>query len=131
MLAVELFVTSRGLLVNELALRPHNSGHYTIEGCATSQFEQHVRAVLALPLGLPTLLAPSVVTVNVVGNAAGEDPRARLREALGVAGASIHLYGKSPRAGRKLGHVTACGQTPGPTRLAAQEAAGLLEGRRP
>jgi len=130
-LAVELFVTGKGLLVNELALRPHNSGHYTIEGCATSQFEQHLRAVLALPLGLPSLLAPFVVTVNVIGNAGGDDPRSRLREALGVPGASIHLYAKTPRAGRKLGHVTVCGQELEPTRVTARMAADLLEGARP
>ncbi len=128
-MALELFLTSTGLIVNELALRPHNSGHYTIEGCATSQFEQHLRAILNLPLGLPTQLAPAVVTVNVVGNPAGEDPRANLADALGVPGAHVHLYGKKARPGRKLGHVTVCGQEREPTRRAAQLAAALLEGQ--
>jgi 5-(carboxyamino)imidazole ribonucleotide synthase len=129
-MALELFLTSTGLLVNELALRPHNSGHYTIEGCVTSQFEQHLRAILDLPLGLPTRLAPAVVTVNVVGNPAGEDPKAALAQALAVPGVHVHLYGKKARPGRKLGHVTACGQARGPTRQAARLAAALLEGRR-
>jgi 5-(carboxyamino)imidazole ribonucleotide synthase len=130
-LAVEFFLTSEGLLVNELALRPHNSGHYTMEGCVTSQFEQHLRAVLGLPLGLPSLVSPSVVTVNVVGNHSGGDPRRNLGMALGIPGAQIHLYDKEPRPGRKLGHVTICGQDQEPTRKAALMAARVLEGGRP
>lgn len=130
-LAVELFDTPDGLLVNELALRPHNSGHYTIEGCATSQFEQHLRAVLGWPLGLPTLLAPAVVTVNIVGPADGSDPASRIADALTVPGAHVHLYAKAPRAGRKLGHVTVCGQDLAPTRHAAQLAADQLQGTGP
>jgi 5-(carboxyamino)imidazole ribonucleotide synthase len=127
-LAVELFDTSDGLLVNELALRPHNSGHYTIEGCATSQFEQHLRAVLGWPLGSPTLLAPAVVTVNIIGPADGSDPASRIADGLSVPGAHIHLYAKTPRPGRKLGHVTVCGQDLTPTRHAAQFAADQLQG---
>ncbi len=129
-LAVEFFLTGEGLLVNELALRPHNSGHYSIEGCATSQFEQHLRAVLGLPLGLPSLVSPSVVTVNVVGPESGGDPRANLELALNVPGAQVHLYDKQPRPGRKLGHVTVCGQDLEPTRKAALMAARALEGER-
>jgi 5-(carboxyamino)imidazole ribonucleotide synthase len=128
-LAVELFHTDQEqLLVNELALRPHNSGHYTIEGCATSQFEQHLRAVLDWPLGLPTLLAPAVATVNIIGPADGSDPAGRTASALTVPGAHVHLYGKLPRPGRKLGHVTVCGQDLGSARESAQVAASLLEG---
>lgn len=130
-LAVELFVTPEGLVVNELALRPHNSGHHTIEGCVTSQFEQHLRSVLGLPLGSPAPLTPAVVMVNVVGDAGGGDPRSRLGEALAVPGAHVHLYGKTPRPGRKLGHVTVCGEGLEPTRDAARTAAALLEGREP
>lgn len=130
-LAVEFFLTSEGLLVNELALRPHNSGHYTIEGCVTSQFEQHLRAVLGMPLGLPALVSPSVVTVNVVGNHSGGDPRSNLEMALGIPGVQIHLYDKEPRPGRKLGHVTVCGQDREPALKAALMAARVLEGGRP
>jgi 5-(carboxyamino)imidazole ribonucleotide synthase len=126
-MALELFVTPDGLIVNELALRPHNSGHYSIEGCVTSQFEQHLRAVLGLPLGSTELVAPSVVTVNVVGTEAG-DPAARIAGALAVPGAHVHLYGKASRPGRKLGHVTVCGDESGPTREAARSAARALEG---
>lgn len=128
MMAVEFFVTARGLLVNELALRPHNSGHYSIEGCVTSQFEQHLRAVLGLPLGDTSLTAPSVVTVNVVGGEGPEGPDARLADGLAVPGAHIHLYGKQSRPGRKLGHVTVCGQDAEATANAARAAASALEG---
>ncbi len=107
--ALELFDTPAGLLVNELALRPHNSGHYTIEGCVTSQFEQHLRGVLGWPLGATELTAPAVVMVNVVGAADGSDPLRRIPQALAVAGAHVHLYAKTARPGRKLGHVTVCG----------------------
>lgn len=126
--AVELFCTPDGLRVNELALRPHNSGHYTIEGCATSQFEQHLRAVLGWPLGLTNLLTPAVATVNVVGPADGSDPRARIADALAVPGAHVHLYAKASRPGRKLGHVTVCGAEPAAVRRTAQRAARALEG---
>ncbi len=127
-LAVELFDTPGGLVVNELALRPHNSGHYATEGCATSQFEQHLRAVLGWPLGETGLRAPAVVTVNVVGPADGSDPSARLAAALAVPGAHVHLYGKTPRPGRKLGHVTVCGDDPATVRASAVRGAALLEG---
>lgn len=110
-LAVELFVVGDGrLVVNEVAPRPHNSGHLTIEGSATSQFENHVRAVLDMPLGATTPTAPAVAMVNILGASEG-DPRQRLAAALAVPDAHVHLYGKSPRAGRKLGHVTARGDT--------------------
>jgi len=128
-LAVELFSTTDGLLVNELALRPHNSGHYTIEGCTTSQFEQHLRAVLGLPLGLPSMLAPAVATHNVIGNADSDETVMGLEKALAVPGAHVHLYEKSARKGRKLGHVTVCGQDIEPVRQAARIAANALEGK--
>jgi len=106
-LAVELFVTTDGVvLLNEIAARPHNSGHWSIEGAHTSQFENHLRAVLDLPLGACTQSAPVVVTVNVIG---GEKDSADLTAALSVSRAHIHLYNKSYRRGRKLGHVTAIG----------------------
>jgi 5-(carboxyamino)imidazole ribonucleotide synthase len=109
LLAVELFQTPRGLLVNEVAMRPHNSGHWTIEGAVTSQFEQHLRAVLNLPLGATTATAPCVVMVNILG---GPDPylRDRLTHVWAAdPGVKIHLYGKQVRPGRKVGHVTAVG----------------------
>ena len=128
-MAVEMFLLPDGrLLVNEIAPRVHNSGHYTLGGCETSQFEQHVRAALDLPLGATDLVAPAAVTVNVVGPADGSDPRSRLREALAVPGAHVHLYGKGARPGRKLGHVTALGPDVATARATAWRAAELLEG---
>jgi len=106
LLAVEMFETSRGLLVNELAMRPHNCGHWTIEGARTSQFEQHLRAVLDLPLGSPALAAPAAVMANVLG---GGDPDVYDRYVHVMAAdpaIRVHMYGKQPRPGRKIGHVT-------------------------
>jgi 5-(carboxyamino)imidazole ribonucleotide synthase len=110
---VELFALPDGsVLVNELAPRPHNSGHYTIEGCVTSQFANHVRAVLGLPLGDPSLRAPAVVMVNLLGTAGSLPGLEEIAEALRVPGVALHLYGKSEnRVGRKMGHVTAYGAT--------------------
>ena len=105
-LAIELFVVDGELVVNELAPRVHNSGHYSIEGCVTSQFENQLRAVLDWPLGSPALIAPHAVMVNVVGSEVG-DPTDRIAGALLIDDVHVHLYGKSWRPGRKLGHVTA------------------------
>jgi 5-(carboxyamino)imidazole ribonucleotide synthase len=128
-IAVEFFVTRNGtLLVNELALRPHNSGHATIEACVTSQFENHLRAVLGLPLGATELISPVAAMVNVLGPADGSDPRTRLRDALTVRGARIHLYDKAPIPGRKLGHVTALGTDPETALAVARRCAELLQG---
>ena len=111
---VELFLLADGrVLVNEVAPRVHNSGHYTIEACACSQFENHVRAVMGWPLGSPEMLAPGAAMVNLLGRrkASGE-PRG-LDRALAIPGASVHLYGKATsEPGRKMGHVTAVGPTP-------------------
>lgn len=107
-LAVEMFLTRDGLLVNELAARPHNTGHHTLDAAATSQFANHLRAVSGLPLGSTTLQSPAV-TANVIGRNADTDPRDRLAAGLAAdPNAHIHLYGKSPRHDRKLGHVTVC-----------------------
>jgi len=109
LLAVELFETAAGLLVNELAMRPHNCGHWTIEGSRTSQFEQHLRAVLDLPLGATGLAGRHAVMVNVLG---GDDPdlHDRLIHVLAAdPGVKVHLYGKVVRPGRKVGHVTVIG----------------------
>jgi len=112
LLAVELFETSRGLLVNELAMRPHNSGHWTIDGALTSQFEQHLRAVLDLPLGAPAASVPGGYTVmsNLLG---GRDPDVYDRYIHVMAadpGVKVHFYGKEVRPGRKIGHVTVVGR---------------------
>jgi 5-(carboxyamino)imidazole ribonucleotide synthase len=124
--AIELFDTGSELLVNELACRPHNSGHWTIEGAATSQFANHLRAVLDWPLGATAPLADAVVTVNVLGRADGFDPGAGITEALAVPGVGVHLYGKAARPGRKLGHVTALGDDAHETRQRARRAAAAL-----
>jgi 5-(carboxyamino)imidazole ribonucleotide synthase len=126
LLAVELFETAAGLLVNEVAMRPHNSGHWTIEGAVTSQFEQHLRAVLNLPLGATTPVAPCAVMVNVLG---GTDPdlRSRLTHVMAAdPGVKVHLYGKAVRPGRKVGHVTALGTEPGAVAERAKRAASYL-----
>jgi 5-(carboxyamino)imidazole ribonucleotide synthase len=128
LVAVELFQTAAGLLVNELAMRPHNSMHWTIEGARTSQFQNHARAALDLPLGTTTTTAPCVVTVNVLGPADGSDPRDRLAGALAVPDVGVHLYGKAARPGRKLGHVTAVGDDPDDTRARARRAVAALTG---
>lgn len=124
-IAVELFLSAGELIVNELALRPHNSGHFTIEGCETSQFENHLRAVLGWPLGRTTLRAPAVVTLNVLAQRA-PDPLERVPEALAVPGAHLHLYGKPLRQGRKVGHVTAVGEDHGQAHAIAARARALL-----
>jgi len=105
---VEMFVTEADeLLVNEIAPRPHNSGHYTIEGCVTSQFEQHIRAITALPLGDTTLVRPTVMR-NILGS--GKEGKAEvvgLDPALAVEGVKVHIYQKTiSRPGRKMGHLT-------------------------
>ena len=110
---VEMFLMADGrVLVNEIASRVHNTGHYTIEACATSQFENHVRAVLGLPLGATTLRAPAACMVNLLGAGPGPGTPIGLERALRVDGASVHVYGKSTsQRGRKMGHVTALGAT--------------------
>jgi 5-(carboxyamino)imidazole ribonucleotide synthase len=114
LLAVEMFETPGGLLVNELAMRPHNCGHWTIEGARTSQFEQHLRAVLDLPLGSPALAAPAAVMVNVLGSDDGDgDVYDRYIHVMAADPAvKVHMYGKPVRPGRKIGHVTVIGDHP-------------------
>jgi 5-(carboxyamino)imidazole ribonucleotide synthase len=109
LLAVEMFETSRGLLVNELAMRPHNCGHWTIEGAVTSQFEQHLRAVLDLPLGSPALAAPATVMANVLGGDDGDVYDRYIHVMAGDPAVKVHMYGKPVRPGRKIGHVTVTG----------------------
>ena len=116
-LAVELFETfdeerGVGLVVNELAMRPHNSGHWSMDGATTSQFEQHLRAVLDYPLGSTAPLAPVTVMANVLG--APTQPEMTMDERLHhlfgrLPEARVHLYGKGERPGRKIGHVNIVG----------------------
>ena len=135
-LAVELFETDEGLVVNELAMRPHNSAHWTIEGARTSQFEQHLRAVLDYPLGATGLTAPWVVMANVLGGEAAGDIRAgeldrRLHLLLAHDPAlKVHLYGKEVRPGRKIGHVTALGADLDDVRRRARYGADYLRSGR-
>jgi 5-(carboxyamino)imidazole ribonucleotide synthase len=113
LLTVEMFVTTTGkLLVNELAPRTHNSGHLTIDACATSQFEQQVRAVCGLPLGLTEMRHPAAAMANLLGHLwAGGEPR--WPAALQDPALKLHLYGKAqPREGRKMGHLTTTGASP-------------------
>jgi 5-(carboxyamino)imidazole ribonucleotide synthase len=127
-LAVEMFETADGFVVNELAMRPHNSGHWTIEGSVTSQFEQHLRAVLDLPLGDPRPRARWTVMANVLGgdypdlystypHLLAHDPALK-----------VHLYGKSVKPGRKIGHVTVSGDDLSDLRERARHAADFLQG---
>lgn len=130
-LAVELFETDEGeLLVNELAMRPHNSGHWTIEGARTSQFEQHLRAVLDYPLGATTPTAPVVVMANLLAGPDDVVPKGideRVHHCMARwPDVKIHLYGKGFRPGRKVGHVTALGADLTEVRNRAAAAADYL-----
>ncbi|GGM16503.1 5-(carboxyamino)imidazole ribonucleotide synthase [Dactylosporangium sucinum] len=129
-LAVELFETTDGrILINELAMRPHNSAHWTIEGARTSQFEQHLRAVLDYPMGETRLTAPAVVMVNVLGGEpGGMSVDERLHHLFAEEpSAKVHLYGKQVRPGRKIGHVTVIGDDMEDCRRRARRAARILE----
>jgi 5-(carboxyamino)imidazole ribonucleotide synthase len=108
---VEMFeLPDNEVVFNEIAPRPHNSGHYTIEGTITSQFENHVRAVLGWPLGDVAQIAPATAMINILGERSGEPNPDALREALATDGVHIHLYGKREvRPGRKMGHITVLG----------------------
>ncbi|MDO4241641.1 MAG: 5-(carboxyamino)imidazole ribonucleotide synthase [Microbacteriaceae bacterium] len=124
-LAVEMFATGDGrVLVNELAMRPHNSGHFTIEGSITSQFEQHLRAVCDLPLGSTAPTAPAAVMINVLGGPDEGPMPVRYATALAAhPAAKFHFYGKDSRPGRKVGHVTVLGTDMQATQQAARAAA--------
>jgi 5-(carboxyamino)imidazole ribonucleotide synthase len=127
LLAVELFETSDGIVVNELAMRPHNSGHWTIDGSTTSQFEQHLRAVLDWPLGDTAATAPVTVMANVLGGDDGNEGLAkRVPDVLADPDVHLHLYGKGVRPGRKIGHVNICGDDVSTLRARANRAADHL-----
>ena len=129
MLAVELFDTGTEILVNELAMRPHNSGHWSIDGAITSQFENHLRAILDLPLGDPRPRAPWAVMVNVLGGDVGDLHSAYRHVFARDPGIKVHLYGKEVRPGRKVGHVTAAGDDLARLRERCQHAADYFSGR--
>jgi 5-(carboxyamino)imidazole ribonucleotide synthase len=128
LLCVEMFVTKKGeLLVNELAPRPHNSYHASERGCATSQFEQCVRAICNLPLGSTEVLHPAAI-VNLLGDLWLAHPHPRFDAAMAVPGVRLHLYEKEvPKAGRKMGHLSAVGKTPEEAVARVQEAKRILD----
>lgn len=128
-LAVEMFETRDGrVLVNELAMRPHNSGHFSIEGSVTSQFEQHLRAVADLPLGDTAMTRPAAVMVNVLGGPAEGPMPVRYAGVLAAhPAAKIHSYDKQPRPGRKVGHVTVTGDDLAAVRAEALAAARMFD----
>ena len=128
MLAVEMFDTGDEIFVNELAMRPHNSGHWTIEGAVTSQFENHLRAVLDLPLGSPNVREPVAVMVNILGGDVGDLYSAYRHVFARDPGVKVHLYGKDVRPGRKVGHVTAVGSDPQSLLVRARHAADYFSG---
>ena len=126
LLAVEMFETPAGLLVNELAMRPHNTGHWTIEGARTSQFEQHLRAVLDLPLGDPRMAAPASVMANVLGGHDADVYDRYIHVMAADPAVKVHMYGKRVRPGRKIGHVTVTGEDPAELTDRARRAASYL-----
>jgi 5-(carboxyamino)imidazole ribonucleotide synthase len=130
-LAIEMFVLGTGeVLVNELAPRPHNSFHHTIEGCVTSQFEQLIRAVCDLPLGATDIVQPAAIA-NILGDAWSDPDGPAFAAALGVPGTRLHLYGKrDPRPARKMGHLAAVGDTPLEARARVLEALERLKRQR-
>ena len=129
--ATELFLSDGALVINEVATRPHNSGHFSMDACATSQFENHLRAVLDWPLGPTDLLMPHVVMANLLGEDR-ESLASRMPSAIALpGGVHPHLYGKEVRPGRKVGHVNAWGTDAEETRARAVRAAALLTGRTP
>lgn len=111
--AIEMFLKKDGaVLVNEIAPRVHNSGHFSIEACFTSQFEQHIRAITGLPLGDTSLKVKYAVMKNILGTKNGQIDDSGLKKALKFPGVSVHLYGKKEnRIGRKMGHITAVGNS--------------------
>ncbi len=110
--AIEMFLRGDDVMVNEIAPRVHNSGHWTIEGAMTSQFEQHIRAITGMPLGSTRMRAPAAVMINILGHRDEPFDREGLDEVLAYPDTHVHLYGKSSRPARKIGHITVLGDTP-------------------
>jgi 5-(carboxyamino)imidazole ribonucleotide synthase len=125
---IELFLTDEGqILINEIAPRVHNSGHYTIEACATSQFTQHIRAITGMPLGSTELIVPAAVMVNILGERNGITTVTGLEEVHAVPDTAVHLYGKSPtKIDRKMGHITTTGDTLQEAQERAERARALI-----
>ncbi len=125
---IEMFLTQGGqILVNEIAPRVHNSGHYTTEATRTSQFEQHIRAIAGLPLGNVDMVVPAAVMVNILGKRDGPTEVKGVADILAIPGVSLHLYGKSPtKIDRKMGHITATATTIAEARQNAEKAERLL-----
>ena len=129
LVAIEMFIDSSGeILINELALRPHNSGHATIEAAYTSQFQNHLRAVLDWPLGSVEMKVPGVAMANILGSKSQTDPRINISQISDFPSASLHLYAKKPVPGRKLGHVTMVGENQKLLLSQARRCAGMLSG---
>lgn len=130
MFCVEMFVTKdNDILVNEVAPRPHNSGHYTIEGCITSQFENHIRAVVGLPLGDTSLISPTVM-INILGEEgyAGNTLVEGLDKALALKGVAVHIYGKAQtKPKRKMGHLTVTANSVAKAKEIAEEAFNYIK----
>jgi 5-(carboxyamino)imidazole ribonucleotide synthase len=127
-MAMEMFETAEGYIVNELAMRPHNTGHWTQDGSVTSQFEQHLRAVLDLPLGDPAPIAPACAMANVLGADRDDLYHAYLHVMAHDPAAKVHMYGKSVRPGRKLGHVNVCSESAADAVARARHAADFIAG---
>ena len=127
-IGVEMFCTKDNkIILNEMAPRVHNSGHYTIEACECSQFENHVRAILGLPLGSTRMITPAAVMINLLGKKEGNGFPVGIEKALEIKGAHVHVYGKTAtNIGRKMGHVTALGSTINEAEKTANLAASLI-----
>lgn len=127
-IGIEMFVTrDNHIILNEMAPRVHNSGHYTIEACECSQFENHVRAILGLPLGSTKMVAPAAVMINMLGEEQGTGYPVGIEQALAVKGAHVHVYGKTTtNIGRKMGHITVLGSNMEKTEQTANQAASCI-----
>jgi phosphoribosylaminoimidazole carboxylase PurK protein len=124
---IEMFLVEGNVYLNEVAPRVHNSGHYTIEACQTSQFENHIRAITDMPLGPTDMTVPAAVMVNILGERVGPVELKGLAEASAEPHTTVHIYGKSPtKRGRKMGHITAVGDTLAEAKQRAEQARKLI-----
>lgn len=122
-----MFEHDGNVLVNEIAPRVHNSGHWTIEGCVTSQFEQHMRVVAGLPLGAVDMRAPAVVMINILGERNAPAAPLGVTDAEKLGGVTVHIYGKAEtKVERKMGHITVVGDTLSEARAKAEQARALI-----